>query len=293
MASGGNHQAKADELFAKAEKKLKSWGVFGNKHEEAVELLDKAANNYKLAKSWAQAGETYEKLTECHLKLDSMHEAASAYVDAASAYKKVNTEDAIRCLNKAVEYFTEMGRLGMAAKNLRDIGEILEKEERYEEAIDKYEGAAELYSGEDSQSHSSQCKLKVAQYSAQLSRYARAIELYEEVARASLDNNLLRYSAKNYLLCAGICHLATGDTVAIRNALEKYVEWDPSFQNTREQKLLNDLADALENVDTQKFGTAVYEYDSMSQLDPWKTTMLLRTKKLMEGMEAGGADDLT
>ncbi len=38
------------DFLAKAEKKLKGMSFFGNKHEEAVELLEKAANCFKLAK---------------------------------------------------------------------------------------------------------------------------------------------------------------------------------------------------------------------------------------------------
>lgn len=43
--------AKGQDLFAQAEKKLKSLGWFGNKYEEAAELLEKAANNFKLVRS--------------------------------------------------------------------------------------------------------------------------------------------------------------------------------------------------------------------------------------------------
>jgi hypothetical protein len=40
-----------DSFMAQADKKLKSFGFFGNKYEEAAELLEKAANNYKLGKA--------------------------------------------------------------------------------------------------------------------------------------------------------------------------------------------------------------------------------------------------
>ena len=49
--------------------------------------------------------------------------------------------------------------------------------------------------------------MQVAQFSAELERYQPAIAIYEDVARTSMDNNLLKYSAKGYLLCAGICRL--------------------------------------------------------------------------------------
>lgn len=53
-------------------------------------------------------------------------------------------------------------------------------------------------------------------------RYPKAIEIYEEIARHSLNNNLLKYGARGHLLNAGICQLCKGDVVAITNALEKY-----------------------------------------------------------------------
>lgn len=49
-------EAKADELVSKAEKKLKGFQLFGNKYEEALEMLEKAVNAYKLDKKcedWA------------------------------------------------------------------------------------------------------------------------------------------------------------------------------------------------------------------------------------------------
>ena len=49
--------------------------------------------------------------------------------------------------------------------------------------------------------------LQVAQFSAELENYQPAIQVYEDVARLSMDNNLLKYSAKGYLLNAGICRL--------------------------------------------------------------------------------------
>jgi hypothetical protein len=87
-------------------------------------------------------------------------------------------------------------------------------------------------------STSNQCKLKVAQFAAQLEQYPKAVEIYEEIAKSSLDSNLLRYSVKGYLLNAGLCHLATGDIVNIRNAIDKYQELDLSFSGTRECKFL-------------------------------------------------------
>eukprot|EP00951_Prasinocladus_malaysianus_P038025 scaffold413571_cov39-Prasinocladus_malaysianus.AAC.1 len=46
-----SYEAKGRDFVAKANKKLKGWAIFGNKYEEAAELLEKAANQFKLGKS--------------------------------------------------------------------------------------------------------------------------------------------------------------------------------------------------------------------------------------------------
>ena len=53
------------------------------------------------------------------------------------------------------------------------------------------------------------CFLQAAHISAELERYPPAIEAFEAAAKAAVDNNLLKYSAKGYLLNAGICQLCS------------------------------------------------------------------------------------
>lgn len=54
---------------------------------------------------------------------------------------------------------------------IQDIADIYEKEEDFVKAMEYYDKAAELYSGENVESTSNQCKLKVAQYAAQTEQY--------------------------------------------------------------------------------------------------------------------------
>jgi hypothetical protein len=56
-------------------------------------------------------------------------------------------------------------------------------------------------------SSSNQMLLKVAQFAAQTEKYDKAIEIYETVAKKSIDNSLLKWSVKEYFLKAGLCHL--------------------------------------------------------------------------------------
>lgn len=51
--------------------------------------------------------------------------------------------------------------------------------------------------------------LKVADLAALESDYYKAITNYERIGRSSINNHLMKWSVKDYLLKAGICHLAT------------------------------------------------------------------------------------
>lgn len=90
--------------------------------------------------------------------------------------------EAISCLLKAIEIYTDMGRFTMAAKHHQSIAEIYESEAvDLERAVHHYEQAADYFRGEESNSSANKCLLKVAQYAAQLENYDKAIQIYEQV----------------------------------------------------------------------------------------------------------------
>lgn len=279
--------AKGQELFNAAQKKLKSFSFFGNKNEEAAEMLEKAANYFKLGKAWREATEAYRQLAAIQIKQDSKHDAANAYVEGAKCAMKVQPQDAVVLLQSAVELYTEMGRLNMAARQLRDIAEAQEKQGIKEEALQFYLQAADLFATENATSDANKARIKVAELSAEMDRYQAAEEIYVDVARACTENNLLKFSAKGYLLQAGICALcyASDDDMAIK--LEQYRDIDLQFSGSREDVLLNTCREALSAADEKAFATAVAEFDSLTRLDTWKTNMLLRVKRRLQARSAG------
>lgn len=72
------------------------------------------------------------------------------------------------------------------------------------------------------------------------------------------------------------------DMVATSRALESYRELDNTFASTREHQLLVDLAEAVEQGDQEVFADKLFQYDNLSKLDKWKTTILLRVKNAIE-----------
>uniref|UniRef100_A0A0K8TSB0 Protein required for fusion of vesicles in vesicular transport alpha-snap n=1 Tax=Tabanus bromius TaxID=304241 RepID=A0A0K8TSB0_TABBR len=279
-------EQKAMQLMAEAEKKLnQSRGFLGslfggsNRVEDAVECYTRAGNMFKMAKNWSKAGQAFCEAASLHGKAGSKHDAATNFVDASNCYKKSDPEEAVSCLLKAIEIYTDMGRFTLAAKHHQSIAEMYEGDPNgLPRAIQHYEQAADYFKGEESTSSANKCMLKVAQYSAQLEDYDKAIQIYEQVAASSLDSSLLKYSAKEYFFRAALCHLSV-DLLNAQHALEKYAQQYPAFQDSREYKLVKTLCEHLEEQNVEGFTEAVKDYDSISRLDQWYTTILLRIKQ--------------
>lgn len=105
--------------------------------------------------------------------------------------------EAISCLLKAIEIYTDMGRFTMAAKHHQSIAEIYESEAvDLERAVHHFEQAADYFRGEESNSSANKCLLKVAQYAAQLENYDKAIQIYEQVKIEDIYHTL-RYRVIN------------------------------------------------------------------------------------------------
>uniref|UniRef100_A0A673ZKT2 NSF attachment protein beta n=1 Tax=Salmo trutta TaxID=8032 RepID=A0A673ZKT2_SALTR len=298
-------------------------GMFGGPHkvEEACEMYCRAANMFKMAKNWngtllcalfhtkhalflegleeqgamnllyvclcvsPAAGNAFCQAARIHMQLQNKHDSATSFIDAGNAFKKADPSEAIKCLNAAVDIYTDMGRFTIAAKHHITIAEIYESElVDIEKAIAHYEQAADYYKGEESNSSANKCLLKVGAYAAQLEQYAKAIEIYEQVGSSTMDNPLLKYSAKEYFFKASLCHFIV-DELNAKLAVEKYEEMFPAFSDSRECKLLKKLLDAHEEQNCEAFTEAIKEFDSISRLDQWQTTMLLRIKKTIQGDE--------
>ncbi|KAJ8044988.1 Alpha-soluble NSF attachment protein [Holothuria leucospilota] len=238
---------------------------------------------FKMAKKWNEAGNAFCQAATIHLQLQVKHQAASSYVDAATSYKKSDPEKAISCLQRAIEIYIDMGKFTQAAKHHMSVAEVYENElVDLDKAIENYTKAADYYKGEESTSAANKCSLKVAQYSAQQENYDKACQIYEEVAESAMDNSLLKYSAKDYFFKAALCHMCV-DNQNAQIAISKYEEKFPAFSDSREYKLLEKLIAAGEDQNADEFADAVKQYDSISRLDQWHTTILLRIKKAIAG----------
>lgn len=297
-----NPEKKIEEghaLMAQAEKKgeSKSGGFFKSmlgmssaKDEEAAELYVKAANAFKLGKDWRRAGDCFSRAAEAYERSsDTSYEAASKFSEAAKAYKNVNRDKAIDAYGNAIRLYTDAARFQQCARLTKDVAEMHEAAKDYPAAVESYMQAADFYDGEDAKSNANTMRGKVAMLSATLGDYDRAATLYEKIAADALESNLLKFGAREHLLRAGLCRLCLGDEVGASRAVETYGSMDSSFSSSREGKLLQDVLASVQDGDVETFTNTVYDYDSISKLDEWKTTILLKIKNTIKDAD----EDLT
>uniref|UniRef100_A0AAR2LIA1 N-ethylmaleimide-sensitive factor attachment protein, beta a n=1 Tax=Pygocentrus nattereri TaxID=42514 RepID=A0AAR2LIA1_PYGNA len=108
-------EKEAMQLMAEADKKVKSsgsflGGMFGGNHkvEDACEMYARAANMFKMAKNWSAAGNAFCQAARLHMQMQNKLDAATSFVDAGNAYKKADPQEAINCLNAAIDIYTDM-----------------------------------------------------------------------------------------------------------------------------------------------------------------------------------------
>jgi alpha-soluble NSF attachment protein len=221
-------------------------------------------------------------------------ETTEYYTQAAQAYRKVNPEEAIRVFNLAAALHMEQNRFSTAAKIYKSIGELCEEDRNFSAAIEAYTHASDCYIAEDSTTNANQMLLKVAHYAAIQEDFKRAIELYEQVALACLDSQLLSWGAKDHYFKAMLCQLAIAGKVGAgsllgideaENAWEKYKGNYPAIEGTRECKLIDQLIEAMKEGDIEKLQDAIVDYDTFCKLDDWKASILLQLKNALKVSE--------
>ncbi|KAL1984948.1 hypothetical protein VTN96DRAFT_8504 [Rasamsonia emersonii] len=278
-------------LLQKADKALQSasggFSLFGGrteKYENAADLYTQAANAFRVQKLNKEAGLALEKAAAIQSKnLNEPDDAANSLTEAFKVYRKTDPEDAVRVLSSAIQHYISKGNFRRAATHQQNLAEVYEVEiGDMKRALEAYEKAAEWFEGDNSEALANKHYLKVAELAALEGDYYKAIEHFERVGKSSVNNNLMKWSVKDYFLKAGICHLAVNDLVATNRALESYRDIDPTFASTREHQLLVDLVQAIEQGDQELFSDKLLQYDQLSKLDKWKTTLLLRVKNNIE-----------
>eukprot|EP00475_Leptophrys_vorax_P044461 TRINITY_DN890_c0_g1_i1.p1 TRINITY_DN890_c0_g1~~TRINITY_DN890_c0_g1_i1.p1 ORF type:complete len:309 (-),score=80.01 TRINITY_DN890_c0_g1_i1:36-962(-) len=284
------HEKKGDVLMARGHAKVSKISFFNSsdKYEEAAELFNTAAAQYKIAKVWRKVAEAYCRAADMSTKVKDSFSLAEDYKNAASAFVKIDMSEAVQYYEKAANLLLEQNRAPAAAKLFMKIADLYCSGEHRSEpdsakAIEAFQKAADCFEAEELKASRIQALIQIANHSALLEDYKKAVESFELVAKISVESALLKWGCKEYYFKSMLCWLV----MAAQNpkmlesaeiALLEYKENDPSFDGSRDCKFVVEGLCAMHEGNLERFQDAMVDYDSIYKLDQWKCTMLHRAK---------------
>lgn len=249
------------------------------RYEEASDLYVQAANLYRLRKEFTEAGNQFLKAAEVQEKLQNQNDVANHLVEAYKCFKSLSPLEAINALKRAIHIFlTHNGQFRRAANFNNDLAELYELVSDNENAINAYEQAGDYFTTDHAEALANKAYLKCADLSAISGDYKKAISLYDTIIKNLANNNLSKWSLKDYYLKNILCVLCTNDEIEAEKKASTYKNEDPGWEQTREYKLIQDIFQAIHAGDMEDFSDKVFQYDQFSKLDKLKTQLLLKVK---------------
>ena len=124
-------------------------------------------------------------------------EMADMYDKASKAYRRCSPSDAARVLQQLIAFRKSEGEFRRATKPQQELAELYENElQDPPKAIEAWETAGRWFANDRAESLANKCFLKVGDLSALAEDYGKAISNFEEVAKACVNSNLMRFSVK-------------------------------------------------------------------------------------------------
>ncbi len=290
-------KGRGDTLCAEAETRLNAFSLFGfgakDKFSEAAEKFKMAGNQYKLGTCWEEAGNAYSKAASNFGASDEKLEDINATVDAAQCYKKdrLCADKAIAAFEKAIDAYNMSGRFSRSGQYLKEVAEIHEANEDWESAVEVYEQAAQIQLSDNKRTAADKLLIQAASLLAdKVNDYARAAGTYLTIGTQCMESNLGKFAAKGHFFCYLLCLTAMGDCVALSEGIEKCKEIDYSFSTSRECTFMESISMAMQEQELPDYATACAEFDNITPLDPWKTSLLLKGRQHIQ-VDVGEGDE--
>merc|ERR1719499_1641067 len=100
----------------------------GPKYDEATELYQQAANQFKISKEWQEAANCFTQCAYCAHESGNATDEANHLMEAGNVLKRVSTAQAVEQYEKAIAIFNANGRFQQSGKLLMSIAELYEAE---------------------------------------------------------------------------------------------------------------------------------------------------------------------
>jgi len=205
---------------------------------------------------------------------------------------------AIDAYKNAIQHYLDDGQFSHAAKLHEEIAEMMSEDGKYDESIQQYEKAIDLFETENDKANADKRVLIIAHMCAKVQKYDRAIKLFEKSAKYNADNGTLRWNVKTLVYKAMLCQLnyaAEKDDAKLwkdlPSVLQQYRSSNDLFAKSDEYLFCAVFVDALPNCDVEKIQTALARYDNLVTADAWFKDQVERLQDYI-GRKKHAAPDL-
>jgi len=253
---------------AEIEKELEEYVISGNK--------EKAQKNFK------EAGKLYVKAAQGYEKQNNTYEAAINYENAFKAYQSdENYARAYENAKTSANLFANNERtISRAARLYESMAQISMKQKNLKTSFENYTSAIELYNKIENNNSTMQTRLAQANLAAEMGdNYAeKAIELFEDIAKRSANEPLLKYNVTSSLGKASLLYL--NKSVSKDNfddfsvTLDKYIDAYPVFADSAEYDLCHDVDLAITTENADKVKDLCTKYKQTHNISEWESTVI-------------------
>ena len=117
---------------------------------------------------------------------------------------------------------------------------------------------------------------KVGKLCGQLGHYVRASQIFRQLGKSCLMDNLRRFNSKIYFLNAGLMLLCNDDSEGAHALRRQNRRQDFLYFQSAEHDFLRDATDCLEDLDLDKYVDHAFNYDNVTKCDSWTLLILGR-----------------
>ncbi|KAL9653001.1 hypothetical protein ABK040_015516 [Willaertia magna] len=285
----GDRYGDALDLFQKATNLFK----LTQHYEDAIKSLEKTIICLENEKNQLEIANVYLEISNCYkMTNDSQF-----------------NQQIIANTTKAVQILCEEGRFSRAAKEETELSKFLEESEELEEACKHYEKAIQYSESSQLKTTALECLGKLAEIQGTLEKYKEAIDSFEKAAQIVVSDNLGKWKTREYLMKAFICFLMwqlktnlennvdmlDGDNLTgftafdeMEEKLKEYKELDMFFVDSLECQLMEQMIGAIKTRSIKEFTIALRNFDKLKRLDTWKTNLFLRIKDAIKEIDLSG-----
>lgn len=257
--------------------------IFGTAHlEEAAECYIKAGNLLRMTRDFFGASECFDKASKCYKQTGSgsEYDSIEQKINVLKCYEHIDVNKTRGLMEELIMWFDANGKPLRSVVYLEKLASLADDTNQ---KITFLIRAKEHYEMEDQQRGAMRCVLEIATNQMKLNLFKEAIENFEMVI-SMYEGDVNKWSISALIYRAMLCHLAIGDSIGCRNALDKYANTYQMFRNSREYILFDELISSIDDVDADKMAEIIAKYDDIKPLDSESVHLLLIVKnKVAEG----------